>query len=350
MSNQQVIDAPKLSEVAIFNPIEQGIALILEKHGGVLTSPPDVSTAKALAATKKNRAEMVTFRTAIEATRKSEKQASLDYGRLVDSEAKRITAIAAPIELAYDKAVTEEENRIEAIRQAEIEAERQRIAGHKARIQTIKDVRGTANLCRTSDRLNQLIDGMPAMVELSFEEFGDEAMTAFNETCTLLSQLHAAKVEQETAATELARQQAELAAQRAEQARIDLEAQALRDKQEADAKVARDAEAATIQKRADDLAAREAEVSRREAVAAAPMVEQKTFGEQIAAYAQAVAPAPVKVVPNIRKPMRPTDIAITEALALHYRVHESKVLEWLMDMDFPALGRHIESEFTGAQA
>lgn len=341
---------PNLSKVAVYNPIEAGIALLLEKHGAVLTTPPDVSTPKALETTKKNRTEMVKFRTAIEAARVKEKAESLAYGKLVDSEAKRITAIAAPIELAYDTAITKEEARLEAIRQVEIEAERQRIAGHRARIQAIKDVRETAFLCRTSDRLKQLIDGMPARMEPTFEEFQDEALTAFNEVCTVLGQLHTAKVEQEQAAAELARQQAELAQQRAEQERIDREAQALRDEQEADAKAVRDAESAALKKQSDELTQREAEVSRREAIAAAPMVAQKTFEEQVATYAQAVAPAPVKVMPIVRKDARPTDIAITEVLALYYRVHESKILEWLMDMDFSALGRYIESEFTGAQA
>lgn len=298
MSDQEVLEEPVLSKVAVFNPIEQGIALLMEKHGSVLTTPPDVSTAKAMEAAKRNRTEMVKFRTAIEAARKTEKEESLTYGRLVDSEAKRITLIAAPIEKAYDDAITAEEKRLEAIRQAGIEAERRRIAGHKARIQSIKDVRETANLCRTSARLQQLIDGMPAMVVQDFEEFNDEAMTAFNEVCTVLGQLHTAKVEQEVAAAELVRQQAELARQRAEQERIDREARELREKQEAEDKARRDAEAAALKKQAEELAAREAAVANREreaaAPVAAPVAAAKTYDDEVAAFAQAVMadPAP----------------------------------------------------------
>ena len=298
MSDQEVLEAPVLSKVTVFNPIEQGIALLMEKHGSVLKTPPDVSTAKAMEAAKHNRTEMVKFRTAIEAARKTEKEESLTYGRLVDSEAKRNTAIAAPIEKAYDDAIKAEEKRLEAIRQAEIETERRRIAGHKARIQSIKDVRETANLCRTSARLQQLIDGMPAMVVQEFEEFNDEAMTAFNEVCTVLGQLYRAKVEQEEAAAELVRQQAELAAQRAEQERIDREARELREKQEAEDKARRDGEAAALKKQAEELAAREAEVAKREREAAAPapapVAAAKTYDDEVAAFAQAVMadPAP----------------------------------------------------------
>lgn len=36
------------------------------------------------------------------------------------------------------------------------------------------------------------------------------------------------------------------------------------------------------------------------------------------------------------KQERPTDDQIIDALSLHFRVHESKVIEWLMDMDLNA--------------
>ena len=36
------------------------------------------------------------------------------------------------------------------------------------------------------------------------------------------------------------------------------------------------------------------------------------------------------------KPRRPSDDEIIATLALHYRVHELKVIEWLIDMDLDA--------------
>lgn len=225
------LEVPKLSAVKVYNPIEAGIALMLKKHGDVLVTPPDVSTATALKATKANLTEMVKFRTSIEAARKAEKEESLVYGRLVDSEAKRITAIAAPIEKAYSDAITAEETRLENLRIAELEAERVRITGHKARIQAIKDVRETANLCRTSARLQQLIDGMPAHMEKPFEEFQDEALTAFNEVCTVLGQLLEAKVAQEQQAAELKARTDAIAVREAELLRREREAQEALDAQ-----------------------------------------------------------------------------------------------------------------------
>lgn len=217
MEQQEILDKPATSKVAVYSPIEAGITLMLEKHGGVLTHPPVVTgNATALAAVKASRKELVTFRTTLEKTRVAEKAASLEYGKLVDAEAKRIQAFATPLEEAYDAIVTAEENRLDAIRQAELEAERQRIAVHRARIQAIKDVRETANMCRSAERIKQLIDGMPALFDGTFEEFQDEALTAFNEVCTVVQMLHDAKAEAETQAAELKRQRDELAAQQAE--------------------------------------------------------------------------------------------------------------------------------------
>lgn len=42
---------------------------------------------------------------------------------------------------------------------------------------------------------------------------------------------------------------------------------------------------------------------------------------------------------------RPTDAEIIGVLALHYRVHESKVIEWLLDVDLDAASRDMLTEF-----
>ena len=42
---------------------------------------------------------------------------------------------------------------------------------------------------------------------------------------------------------------------------------------------------------------------------------------------------------------RPTDDEIIVALALHYHVHESKVIEWLLDLDLRAANERMSKEF-----
>lgn len=48
------------------------------------------------------------------------------------------------------------------------------------------------------------------------------------------------------------------------------------------------------------------------------------------------APAPRRVAAPSSKPTRPSDDEIIGTLALKYRVHESKVIEWILDMDLNA--------------
>jgi len=42
---------------------------------------------------------------------------------------------------------------------------------------------------------------------------------------------------------------------------------------------------------------------------------------------------------------RPSDDEIIAALALHFRVHESKVIEWLLDMNLDAATERMAEEF-----
>ena len=312
---QEVLDAPK-SAVKIYNPIEEGISLMLEQHGHVLHTPPAVTNnPEALAQAKEGRKELAKFRSRLEKARKEEKAESLAYGRLVDSEAARIQAIATPLELAYAAPIEAEEERLKAIREAEIEAERQRIAGHRARIQGIKDVRETGVMCRTADRLKQLIDGMPARLAEPFEEFQAEAEEAYNETTIMLQQLHAAKVEAEAQAVELKRQQDDLASQRAEQAARDLADRQARAAEEAAAQVKRKAEEEDLAQRKaeferqaqahfDKLAAQQAEIEAQKAVLAAPVVD-------VVHVIEAPEPAPAPV-PEVRAVSTKTE-ALPEA-------------------------------------
>lgn len=47
---------------------------------------------------------------------------------------------------------------------------------------------------------------------------------------------------------------------------------------------------------------------------------------------------------SVAKPA-PTDMEILGAVALHFRVHESKALEWLIDLDVAELSKQVDSEF-----
>jgi predicted phage-related endonuclease len=58
---------------------------------------------------------------------------------------------------------------------------------------------------------------------------------------------------------------------------------------------------------------------------------------QVVVNAQPAAPTLTDIGKPRRATSRPTDAEIIEVLALHFRVHESKVVEWLCEMDLSAL-------------
>jgi hypothetical protein len=56
-------------------------------------------------------------------------------------------------------------------------------------------------------------------------------------------------------------------------------------------------------------------------------------------------PLEARAAPLKTSASRPTDSEIIEVLSLHYRVHESKVIEWLQDMDFQSACAAMATEF-----
>jgi predicted phage-related endonuclease len=52
-------------------------------------------------------------------------------------------------------------------------------------------------------------------------------------------------------------------------------------------------------------------------------------------------PFPAKTAPSAQKASRPTDAEMIAVLALHYRSHESKVIEWLLNMDLEQAGKEL---------
>lgn len=99
------------------------------------------------------------------------------------------------------------------------------------------------------------------------------------------------------------------------------------------------------EKASREAAARQqAELATQEAAKPAPVtLEQVIQTVAPAAVANAIAP------PSTAKPAvkltpagpRPTDDAIIDVLSLHYRVHESKVIEWLLAMDLNAASQRL---------
>jgi len=151
-------------------------------------APFDVATAKGIALAKEARAEVRGYRTALETLRKEIKAPALERCRLIDDEAKRITAERLKIEEPIDQQIKAEEQRREAEKAAKARAETARIAAIAARISGIRNrVSAVANQPAAAIRAEwtqvQALELAPA----DFEEFMPDAITALDETRAALA-------------------------------------------------------------------------------------------------------------------------------------------------------------------
>jgi predicted phage-related endonuclease len=148
---------------------------------------------------------------------------------------------------------------------------------------------------------------------------------------------------------------------REEERRAELAREKIRVEEErkAAAKVKAEQEEAERQRKAAEEAAAQIERDRRQKIVddtASIVLSEKSVADANArAFVDAMDPA-AKPAPRTfttainparvaEKPSRPSDAMIIGILSAHYRVHESKVVEWLLDMDLKAASDSLMKEF-----
>jgi chromosome segregation ATPase len=271
----------------------------------------------------------------IEKTSKAARDDATKFSKAIIQEEKRLVDLIEP-----------EGKRLKALRDAwdeKIAAEKAaKEAAERARISTIHrriaEIRGFATLamqCRTAARIQELIDKLAQSTPdfATFEEFQDEAKEAFESTTNRLVEIHSEKFAEEA---ERARVKAELEAAAAQLA----------------------ADRAALEKERAELAAAKAAAAKAIEDAKPKAKTVDAYEQELQAFAAVVTPHPVSsigaasepekaVLPHTPAPkaLRPTDMEIVEVLTNHYRVHESKVLEWLLAMDLDAVNEAIAAEF-----
>jgi hypothetical protein len=172
------------------------------------------------------------IRAKIEKARKEAKAYALEYGRSVDTQAKaldaRITALIAPHQNALDALAT---------------AEAERVAKHKARLDTIAEwVRAGEVPGVAADAIRQCITWLQECPIDDLEEFQHEAEQAIDRALSILPALESAAKEREAAESAAATE----ALRVAEEERLQREAEAEeRGRKQAEAKAAEDAAAAS---------------------------------------------------------------------------------------------------------
>lgn len=227
----------KPSPVAEYSTTEAALNDLRARFG---KSEFDVSSAEGLKAAKKARTELVGLRTALESRREEIKAPILERGRLIDAEAKRITAELLKLETPIAEAIKAEEKRKEQEKAAKELAEKARVKAAQERITAIQEFHPLALGCRTAERVLILIDKLKAVSLDGLDEFTLQAKTEHESTLKKLEAIHAQKVTEQAerekreaeareAKERADRAEAELAALRAAQAAKDVELQAERE-------------------------------------------------------------------------------------------------------------------------
>lgn len=386
--------------IAEYNPIAAGLADLRTRYENVAW---DLRTVKGNNDARAARKELVSLRTGLEAKRKELKEPVLERAKLIDSEAKRITAELLKIETPIDEQIKADEARRETERREREAAEAKRVASIMVRINAIASM--PADLAgRSWIVIENAIQDLQNAPKFDFAEFAEQAENTTRATVVRLNELADASKAAEDAARKLAEERAELArqqaeakrlaeveaakvaeaqriererlaaerkemerqqaeaarvlaeqqrierdrieAERAEQSRKDAEVrriQAERDRIDREARAAEQAKIDAENKRvADELAQQQAKIDAQRAEIERAAREQQER-EHAAAQAQADKEAAAKKAVTAADPARPTDVQIVELLAGHYRVHPVEVIGWLRGIDFAALAPDLLS-------
>ncbi len=270
-SNTEKTAGSNLTPIAEYTETAAALADLRQRHAGVVY---DVTVPKEMRAAKEARAELRGLRTGLEKKRVEIKAPALERCRLIDAEAKRITAELVALEEPIDVQIKAEEARAESERLAKLEAERLRVEAIQQKIQAIRDV--PAGLV---GKPSVVIAGQLAKLRetaLDEAELGADYLTATDALTAAIARVEQLLVTQQEADAEKKRQaerDAEMEAMRvkmAEQQRlIDEAEEAKRVEQERLAQVERDRVAA------EEAAARAAEQARLDEIARVEREEQE---------------------------------------------------------------------------
>jgi len=255
LSQENAIVATVMPPVA-YSVTDKALADLALKYADV----PDANTPEGMEEIKEGLRELVPLRTGIEKARKLLKADSLDYGRKVDDEAKRITASLTSIEKPYadaKQAVKDEEERVAEEKQL---AELRRTELIEARLGELNAM-GENLINAPVDALTLRLEEIESIVmsEDNFEEYFD---TAKEVQIAVRDAVSTALISRREMDEQKAEQKERQRLQDEQQARLDAQ-QAEIDKQALEAKEAREKEKSEQQARRDALEREEREAKER---------------------------------------------------------------------------------------
>lgn len=333
LTGEHVPAAAAASPIVEFSPTAAALADLAQRYAARVY---DVTTAAGMYAAKAGRRELREIRVAIEGKRVELKAPLLERERLLDSEAKRITAALVALEDPIDAQIKAEEERKERER-----AERERQAMARAeeigkRIGWLRSrmLEAAGRPAAQVDAIVHALEKAPVTDELYGERLA-EAQAVVADTLAKLRELAGRLHSQEAEAASIAEARRKLEAdQAAERARVAAEERQRREQQEredrerADRIAAEDAERARVQaeedaKRAaarkaedDRLAAEQAERDRQAEAARAQQEEQDRIAREAREREEAAAAEERRRVRAAIEERAQPWVAIERALAL----------------------------------
>jgi colicin import membrane protein len=245
------------TEIVEYSPTEQALADLRSRFTGVVF---DVATTKGMAEAKTARAELRKYRVALESKRVEIKAPALERCRLIDTEAKRITAELAAMEEPIDQTIKREERRKELERAEREQAEREATDVRNRKFDEIKALPLRA-VDASADAIVALIEEAQGREFADFEpEFRDAAKFALGLSVLSLKAALDKRRDEDAKSEQIRKDLAELELLRAEQSRVreesDRLAAAERDRAAAEARRLEDL--ARAEREATERAAREA--------------------------------------------------------------------------------------------
>lgn len=381
VEGQLNLSAPLRAQIALdSNKTEATLRELVTKHQSIKEIKDKAGRDQAHGAAM----ELMRTRTNIADLSKKARDDATKFSRAVIAEETRLIAIIEPEEKRLKGLRDAWDEEQERIKREKAEAERKRLLAIGEQITAIKNYANLASQCRTSARIQELIDRLTA-VEVTpeiYAEFTDDAAAAKSVTLNQMGTAFKAKQDAEIEAQRLADERAEQERVRQEQAerqrQLDEQAAELARQQKAlqDAQAAAFTDAVTAGTGVlKATAVEDGEVDLAHVPAADTVVIPLSQGGDTGpvvthAHTQFIHPestmekelrgngeAPAPGIQLIRgevgvinsgfaiKPTRPTDDEIIDALSLHFRVHESKVIEWLLAMDLQAASARMAGEF-----
>ena len=326
-------------EIQEYSKTEAALSMLREKY---TDTKYDVDTSDGLVEAKSGRSEIRGYRTSLEAMRKELKAPALERSRLIDTEAKRITAELVSLEQPIDQQIKACEARKEADRQAKIDAETKRVEDIQERI---RELRGAIDVVTRYNSKASLIaehigDLEKITIDDSFDEFRDQADDAKIATLARLREIHAATVEREAEDARIKTEREELDRLRADAEKREAEARKQREAAEAKAREKREAEE---QKQRDELEAqRKKQAKEQEQIDAEnkriadereKLEREKAEAKRKAAVEkEAERRRKEKAQAAAKKAKYPGQRAILNALAEHFDVPHEVVQVWLTEI------------------